>query len=203
MIQPPKPQTPILVISLARAVERRAQCERALAAEGVQYEIIEALDGKAHPNLPQKHPGTLINNAVACYMSHLYAFTRLLRADWPEAIILEDDFTLLHAGELANVTAGLPEGWDVLMLHNFRFPGIDVRVVKAGEKFNRLQPCGVCTHGYAVSLKFARQFVAFYSTPERCFDLEFCELSRNPEFSFWELARPLIGMAGGPSYIMN
>ena len=37
---------PIFVISLARATERRADITRRLDAEGLQYEIVDAVDGR-------------------------------------------------------------------------------------------------------------------------------------------------------------
>lgn len=192
----------VLLLSLTRAAERRQISVEQLRAEKIDFEIIEAVDGHAIPNLPQKHAGQMRNAAVGCYLSHLRAYERMVAYDWPHAIILEDDFALLRPGELDRVLEGIPPGWDYLMLHQFRFgDGGELRVTERGEQFNRLQPCGVCTHGQAVSRKFAEHMLANHALPDRPFDFVLCEVSKSPDFRFYELADPLIGLTGAQSWI--
>ena len=200
---PRQSQPRVLLLSLARAKERRLKSCNQLKADGVDFEIIESCDGLESPNLPQKCAGKMTNTQVGCYLSHLRAYERIIVYGWPYAVILEDDFKLLRQGELSQVLEGIPPAWDYLILHQFRFgDGGELRVTEEGEKFNRLQPCGVCTHGQVVSRKFAEYMLANFALPERGIDLALCEISKDPKFIFLELARPLIGLTGGPSFII-
>jgi GR25 family glycosyltransferase involved in LPS biosynthesis len=89
---------PIFVISLARATERRTRISNHLRAIGAQFEIVEAVDGRALPASDiaavmgagvDFHPGV-----VGCYLSHTNVYRTILGRNLPAALILEDDVVL-------------------------------------------------------------------------------------------------------------
>lgn len=100
---------PIFVVSLARATERRATITAHLRGLGLDFTLMDAVDGRAMSEAERQalsppgvewHPGV-----VGCYMSHLQIYEKMLTESIEIALILEDDAELnpefspaLHAG---------------------------------------------------------------------------------------------------------
>ena len=89
----------IYVISLARAAERRADISAHLQALGLEYEMVDGVDGRALP--PEEHarllaPGVTFQSpgVVGCYMSHMAVYRRLVESGDAAALVLEDDAAL-------------------------------------------------------------------------------------------------------------
>ena len=89
----------IYVISLARARERRAAISGHLRALGLEYELVDGVDGRALP--AEEHarllaPGVTFQSpgVVGCYMSHMAVYRRLIEAGDTAALVLEDDAAL-------------------------------------------------------------------------------------------------------------
>ena len=89
----------IFVISLARAAERRATVSAHLQALGLEYELVDGVDGRALP--AEEHarllaPGVTFSSpgVVGCYMSHMAVYRRLVETGAAAALVLEDDATL-------------------------------------------------------------------------------------------------------------
>jgi len=85
-----------------------------------------------------------------CYMSHVMLWQKALKEHLPFIIVLEDDVTVVHnfATKLRTRLAALPRNWDVLYLNSC--------YTKFGPVFDvglRLSYGGLCTFGYAISLK--------------------------------------------------
>ncbi len=89
---------PVFVISLARAPERRESISQHLTDLGIEYRIIDAVDGKtlttsqiAEKTAPGKHmhPG-----AVGCYLSHINVYEIIRDENIEVALVLEDDTRL-------------------------------------------------------------------------------------------------------------
>ena len=86
---------PVFVVSLARAPERRTAVCRHLEQLGIEYRLIDAVDGRAladdyiasivAPGLTM-HPG-----AVGCYLSHVHIYEFMRDENIPLACVLEDD----------------------------------------------------------------------------------------------------------------
>ena len=89
----------IFVISLARAAERRAAISAHLQALGLEFEMVDGVDGRALP--AEEHarllaPGVTFSSpgVVGCYMSHMAVYRRLVETGAAAALVLEDDATL-------------------------------------------------------------------------------------------------------------
>lgn len=93
---------PIFVISLARAIGRRADITRRLNADGVRYELTDAVDYKRldFDNLPvrvrqeahvKNYQVEIAPGTIGCVMSHMNLWRRMVDEQIPAALILEDD----------------------------------------------------------------------------------------------------------------
>lgn len=89
---------PVFVISLARAAERRATISQHLKNIGIEFRLIDAVDGKAMSSSQiaeivapgvNMHPGV-----VGCYLSHINAYEIIRNENIKAALILEDDTRL-------------------------------------------------------------------------------------------------------------
>ncbi|HHW34411.1 MAG TPA: glycosyltransferase family 25 protein [Paracoccus solventivorans] len=99
---------PIFVISLVDAQDRRDFIRKQCAAFGLDFEIIDAIDGRdgLPPELESKidrvgaqaYMGRLMTDAeFACALSHQLAYERIVKNNLPGAIVLEDDAILTEA----------------------------------------------------------------------------------------------------------
>jgi len=93
---------PIFIISLSNSTSRRKLLSEKLAGFGIEFEIIEAIDGRKGLPAQYEHfidrAGTLrgfdremTDGEYACALSHQKAYDTILERDVPGAIILEDD----------------------------------------------------------------------------------------------------------------
>lgn len=85
---------PVFVISLARAAERRADITGRLNAAGVDYELVDAVDGMTldlHALGDRIVNRALTPGQVACFLSHYNLWQRMVDEQIPAALMLEDD----------------------------------------------------------------------------------------------------------------
>lgn len=91
-------RVPVFVISLARAQERRDRICAHLRRLGVDFDLLDGVDGQRIPPDRRRamqadgrdfHPGV-----IGCYLSHMDAYRRLLAGGSEVALILEDDARL-------------------------------------------------------------------------------------------------------------
>lgn len=92
------------VISLKRSKERRDYIEAHLKNSGLNYEIIDAVDGKelsiddiktnCDIEKVMSHRNWLNNGAIGCMMSHIEAFKELQKSGQKAAFVVEDDAIL-------------------------------------------------------------------------------------------------------------
>lgn len=113
MSQTSNPNIPIFVISLARAPERRKSIEEHLQSLGLEYEIVDAVDGRSlHIDEQRKllAPGvSFAPGVVGCYVSHLAVYQSIIDRGIRMALVLEDDARLnpkivpaLKTGEISS-----------------------------------------------------------------------------------------------------
>ncbi|MEM7083929.1 MAG: glycosyltransferase family 25 protein [Pseudomonadota bacterium] len=94
---------PILVISLAHAVERRAAVSRQLGAQNLPFSFMDAIDkrslsdeerGRVEEKEYVLNTGRLATDGeIACFASHRKAWRQCVDSGAP-LVIMEDDFTL-------------------------------------------------------------------------------------------------------------
>lgn len=95
---------PIYVISIARDSDRRANISTRLNASGVEYEIIDAVDGAQldtttitdrlrQDKIHARYNRDLLPGEIGCFLSHYNLWQRMVNEQTPFALILEDDAT--------------------------------------------------------------------------------------------------------------
>jgi glycosyl transferase family 25 len=120
---------PIWVISLERASDRRAFIRRELDSLGVEYEIVDAVDGRtlderalcsySEWRTVYRYGRGLGRGMVACSMSHLHAYERIAAAKIAEVVIMEDDVRpLKEFPGVLDARTNLPDDWDVVTFHS-------------------------------------------------------------------------------------
>ena len=165
---------PIFVISLARAAHRREAMRERLNALGLQYEIIDAIDGKtANPatyqtrlrqDIARRTLGReLWLGEIGCYLSHYNLWQKIAAEKIPQAIVLEDDagFAEGFAEVIADVLT-LNCSWDIINLTAGRPELVDVAFYKLAGRdyiFGRPRRKLMCTHAYLISLSGAQKLL--------------------------------------------
>lgn len=116
----------IYLINLDRAGERLDHMQAKLAAAGLDYERVPAVDGAAlpmpHPDFDARayrylHGRRIIPAELGCYFSHVECARRLLESDAEHALVLEDD--VAFPNDFRNLLANALESaddWDILRL---------------------------------------------------------------------------------------
>ncbi len=159
----------IIVISLVSSEERRASAKRQLDALGLEFEILDAVDGQTsdHPLLARYdekkfliHYGRPANRGeLGCYASHYLAWQRGMERNEP-VLILEDDFQLTDKFVAALATCEqliIQQGY--IRLQETRKSKATF-AKKVGEfslvKYTKAPQGGLC---YALTPEVARSFI--------------------------------------------
>lgn len=121
----------VLLINLPRSTERRLRMEQRLAALGLDYEILPAVDGRARLEQLlstvdvaafERHVGRdVLPGEIGCYHSHLQAWQRFLASDAQVLLVLEDDM-VFHDDFMDALRVALRgrAHWDMLKLAKIR-----------------------------------------------------------------------------------
>jgi glycosyl transferase family 25 len=122
----------VFIISLERAVDRRAHMIGLLEGLGIEAEFVPAVDGRALTTADRgqydsrlarlNYRSEMTDSEIACYLSHYRIYERICRDNLPMALIMEDDIDV--APNLAQVLRDLaaqpdPE-WTVVRLQTQR-----------------------------------------------------------------------------------
>jgi GR25 family glycosyltransferase involved in LPS biosynthesis len=99
--EPPGNQMRAYVINLVRSPERRSFITAQLEKTAMPYEVVEAVDGRdldvCAPDLVDPALATKtvhLSTTVACALSHIRAYRKVLQDRHEVALVLEDDVTL-------------------------------------------------------------------------------------------------------------
>ncbi|MCG5235046.1 glycosyltransferase family 25 protein [Xanthobacter oligotrophicus] len=88
----------ILVVNLARRTDRLAFMRSQLDALGLEFERVEAVDGRQEDVGPGRHLITPLE--IACALSHRKAWKRFLASDERLCLVLEDDALIAPEAKL-------------------------------------------------------------------------------------------------------
>lgn len=122
----------IFVINLERSPERLANSQRQLAAHGLSFECIDAIDGATltpaqreinySPSLnKKKYHYPLSAGQIGCYLSHRKAWQTIVDRQLDYAIVLEDDFILKNdlTHTIKNIEQA-PIDWQMIKLSAYQ-----------------------------------------------------------------------------------
>ncbi len=163
---------PIILINLSESKGRLAHSQQELAKFGLSFERLEAVDGRkmSKDELDKISPWDksaffkpLSPGEVGCYLSHVAAAEKIVRENWPHALVLEDDFRLTpHFNDV--VSAALkdaPPGFHIIKLQGNVNAGEVVASINSDHKIMRYRCISAQTVAQLWSLEGA---IAFLST---------------------------------------
>lgn len=129
-----RPELGIWLINLDRSTARRAAMEPRLAALGLNYTRVPAIDGSAEwPRLQstvledefRRNVGReIMKGEIGAYHSHLDVWRALLDSPYKVALVLEDD-VVFHDDFLSALDLAMEhvDNWDLLKLNKIRARG--------------------------------------------------------------------------------
>jgi glycosyl transferase family 25 len=176
-------QCPILLINLASSVARLEEASRSLAAEGLAFERIEAVDGRLldatqRAALAPDNRGwfyqPLTPGEIGCFMSHLVALRAIVARGWQVAAVFEDDFSVRPGlaaclRELASEPAALP---DVVKVFGARGRGERIRGLRCGGAIVRSTSPPSCTTAAVWTRRGAERFLGTFGAIRRPIDVQ-------------------------------
>ena len=141
---------PVFIVSLARAVERRAKMRAQLDGLGIRAEFTDAVDGvtldlsqyrdRLNTDYWRVLRGReLSRGEIGCYLSHYRVWQTVADSGEQCALVLEDD-AILYDG-FCDVVRGLQESpwvWDVVMLSGRKRRPIDKDLGEIADTGRRL-----------------------------------------------------------------
>ena len=162
----------IIVINLDRDTGRRARIERRLAALGLPWERLSAVDGL---RLEPRHEGLIDRaahvarglefspGAIGCWLSHREAQRMVAEGAGPMALILEDDIAI--ADDLPDVLERIErEGagrFDVIRLHRYKMHRKFVPVHRIGAAaLGFVRPVDSGAQAYVITRQAAGRLIA-------------------------------------------
>lgn len=116
-----------IVISLVRSQSRREKFKPLLDQSGLEWEILDAVDGlQMQSTPPEYHEEKVIRllgfplsaSEIACFLSHRLAWAKCIEIEKP-VLILEDDFILQsNFNQAVNSAISHINSWDILRLQS-------------------------------------------------------------------------------------
>lgn len=160
---------PVFIISLDDATERRAPLLAMLTEFDVSYEIVSAVDGRN--GLPKIHEKdidraraitengrNLTSAEFACALSHQKIYSKMLKNNIKDAIVLEDDAIISR--ELARFTKNRPPKWADILMFNHKLSQVWLfprrNVIGEVKAFRHLLKSPTLTSGYYLNLHAAK-----------------------------------------------
>ncbi|OYY17279.1 MULTISPECIES: glycosyltransferase family 25 protein [unclassified Polynucleobacter] len=121
----PRPPIQILVISLARSLDRRTKVQQEMKKISIPWEFLDAVDGSSLKSPPVEYKAKKVKrlqgyfltpNEIGCYLSHKEAWKRCVKENIP-TLVLEDDFILSPDFEGSLVALlNSPSAWSFVRL---------------------------------------------------------------------------------------
>lgn len=161
---------PVRIINLETSTERRLHMQEQMAAVGLDYRIVPAVNGDLlsqdeiyNTDVAYLRRGTHLSlGEIGCAFSHIKLYREILDNDIEAMVVLEDDVRVDKMILLAcEQYRDFPQDWDIVFL-GYRIRATSMNTVREFPKrFSLKQPRGFghirLTIGYMVSLEGARK----------------------------------------------
>jgi glycosyl transferase family 25 len=161
-------QLQILVISLERSLDRRAQVEREMKKISLPWNFLNAVDGAALKDVPIEYNSRKVKrllgyeltpSEIGCYLSHKSAWKACVENNMT-TLVLEDDFVLSSDFErilhvlLSDITA-----WNVIRLQGLYEVPFNTIVEKSGIALVKNQGDAVGCTAYLLKPEMAKVLI--------------------------------------------
>ncbi|OIV46917.1 hypothetical protein BK025_08070 [Sodalis sp. TME1] len=154
----------IFVVNLKDSVDRRKSVELQLNKLNLQYEVVEAVDGRALSNEEIMQHTRELNYAckpgeIGCSLSHLKVYRKIVEYNIPYALILEDDIQL--SADLPLILTELPNIINkntpsvTLLTHIHQYDAKIQHKISPQHALHVLIEAS-CSHGYVINASAAQ-----------------------------------------------
>lgn len=160
-----------LVISLKTAIERRQHIEHQFASKGVNFQFFDALTPEKAKPLAEKMSlivknECLTSGELACFMSHVSIWQKIVDEKIPYLAIFEDDIFLgEEAASLLNKSDWIHENWHIIKIEAFDNKILVYRsgfpILNGERNIFQLKNKNLGTAGYILSLKGASTYLKY------------------------------------------
>jgi glycosyl transferase, family 25 len=164
-----------IVISLKTASERRAHIESQFGAQNIDFVFFDALTPDLAESKAQEmglvfKPSFLTKGELACFMSHVSIWQKMVEENIQHLAIFEDDVYLgEHANSYLNQDGWIDNSWDVVKLEAFSKKILhEPKGISVGNsrQLFKLKCRHLGAAGYILSLKAAQYFISFLQNNE-------------------------------------
>jgi glycosyl transferase family 25 len=167
---------PIWVINLKRSVDRRASIRAELDRLGMEYELVEGVDGRElgpeelAANYSPSAAVELIRREltlgeVGCSLSHLRLYQRQVDEGHEEVVILEDDVHIDPSfPDILKRREAFPADWELVLFHRVNNPPVSIWGSRRIDRHHRCVKFASIvdgTVGYLLRLSGARKLLEY------------------------------------------
>lgn len=179
----------IVIINLARNVERLGACVRESHLHHFGFHLFEGYDYEQYKHLHHDRRPTMTSPMCGCSISHAAIHHGMAFAEWKRILVLEDDFEILHPDfntRFAAAWSEVPPNWDIVYLGCGYGTVPTERVSKHVVRAHHIKT----TSSYAITAKHARFMAPLMAT---CNGPDDTLSAHNPYVNAYSLYPCLIG----------
>ncbi len=204
-----------IILSLARATDRREKMKRQCDAAGLAFELLDATDGRTltdaeralvdHERRRRITPYPLTDNEIGCWLSHRRAMQSIIARGEKMAVILEDDAEILPGFAVAMDAIERQAGpFDVIDLHRKFKHGeafVPCRELAPDLSIGRVGAAHMGAIAYVMSRAGAEKFIAYAQKFVHAVDKEMHRYWASG-LDIYGLSRPMaVSNDGGHSFL--
>ena len=158
---------PVFVVHLKRNQERKKNIDQMLKKANIKFNYFDAVDGKnmndSEKLLAKKYfkEGKLIPGQRGCFLSHILLFEKIIKDNYPNTLILEDDAVIKNFSYMKKLDSFLIPNYDIIFLGHCSEPKKGELIKEFFSLHKGTYPR--CTHAYIISQKGARKFLNYLS----------------------------------------
>lgn len=158
----------IQIISLTTALERRKHIHNEFEKQGISFSFFDALTPNVAVPLAEKmklniHCDRIAKGELACFMSHVSLWKKMVDENIPYMAIFEDDIFLGEkASDFLNSSDWIDGRWGIIKLEAFSKKVITVKKIKKlanSRVLYSLKSAHVGAAGYILSLSAAKYLI--------------------------------------------
>ena len=160
-----------VVISLKSATARREHIEKEFGKQQVDFNFFDALTPDLAKPLAEKMQLKLQDNfltpgELACFMSHVSLWQKMIDENIPHMAIFEDDVFLGEdAGKVLNQSTWIKSNWDIIKIEAFATKilrsKVAIEIPSTERKVFQLKGKNLGTAGYILSLNGAKKYLDY------------------------------------------
>ena len=193
---------PIILINLSESKARLERSQQELAKFGLSFERLEAVDGRKMSKEEIDKVSHWDKSAffkplspgeIGCFLSHIAAAEKIVRENWPHALVLEDDFRLTpHFTDIiSEALKNAPLGFHIIKLQGNVRGGEVVINLNIDHKIMRHRSISAQTVAQLWSLEGAIAFLSITRPLRRPVDVQLKHWWEGP-LNIFQVSPPIV-----------